>query len=87
MFVAFETSLFSAAIFPFRLCTSLIVFGGVSSIIAHTFSRLTSIPLWETMNPRNFPTVTPNTHLLEFNFILSEGVESLLEVAQMIVFS
>ena len=68
--IAFVTNLFNDAILPFRLYTSLTIFSGVSSIIARTFSGLTSIPLWETMNPRNFPAVTPNAHLLRFNFML-----------------
>ena len=68
--VALETNLFSAAILPFRLYTSLTVFGGASSIIARIFSGLTLIPHWDTMNPKNFPTITLNTHLFGFNFML-----------------
>ena len=49
----------------FRLYTSLTFFGKVSSIIAYIFSGLTSIPLWDTMNLRNFPIVTPNAHFLK----------------------
>ena len=68
--VALETNLFKAAILPFKLCISFIVFGGPNSIMTRTFSGLTSIPLWDTMKRKNFPTVTPNTHLLGFNFML-----------------
>ena len=68
--LAHETNLFNAAILPFKLCTSLTIFDGASSIIVRTFSGLTSIPLWDTINPKNFPVVTPNVHLLGFNFIL-----------------
>ena len=68
--VAFETNLFNAATLLFRLCTSLTIFGGANSIMACIFSRLTSIPLWDTMNPRNFLAVTLNTHLFGFSFML-----------------
>ena len=65
-----ETNLFRAATFPFKLCTAFTVLGGSSSNMARTFSGLTSIPLWDTMKPKNFLAVTPNTHLLGFNFML-----------------
>ena len=39
-----ETNVFNAAIFPFRLCTSLLVLGKANSIMASIFSGLTSIP-------------------------------------------
>ena len=45
LFVAHETNLFNAVILSFKLCTSLTVFGGASSIMARTFSGLTSILL------------------------------------------
>ena len=68
--VALETNLFRATIFPFKLYTVFTVLGGSNSIIARTFFGLTSIPLWDTMKPKNFPAVTPNTHLLGFSFML-----------------
>ena len=68
--VALETNLLRAATRPVRDCTSLIFCGGFISRIALIFSGLASIPLCETMNPRNFPEATPKAHLLGFNFIL-----------------
>ena len=50
--VTFEMNLFSVATLLFRLCTSLTIFGGCNSIMACIFSRLTSIPLWDIINPR-----------------------------------
>ena len=70
LFVALETNLFRVALFPFKLWTFLTILGGSNSIMTHIFSRLTSIPLWDTMKPKNFPTVTPNVHLFGFSFIL-----------------
>ena len=43
--VALKTNLFNAAILPFKLCTSLTIFGEANSIMACIFSGLTSIPL------------------------------------------
>ena len=63
-------NLFKAVILPFKLCISFTVLGDPSSIMACTFSGLTSIPLWDTMKPKNFPAVTPNTHFLGFSFML-----------------
>ena len=68
--VAFETNLFRAATFLVRDCTSLTIFGEDISRIALTFSGFASIPLCDTMNPRNFPEETPNAHLDRFNFML-----------------
>ena len=68
--VTLETNLFNATTFLFRLYTSLTIFGGANSIIAYIFFGLTSIPFWNTMNHRNFPVVTPNTHLFRFSFML-----------------
>jgi hypothetical protein len=39
------------------------------SKIAFVFSGLVSIPLIETMNPRNFLNDTPNAHLKGLSFI------------------
>ena len=68
--VALETNLFRAATLLFKLCTAFTVLGGYSSNMARTFSGLTSIPLWDTMKPKNFLAVTPNMHLLGFSFML-----------------
>ena len=38
--------------------------------IAWILSGFASIPLCETINPRNFPDDTPKAHLLGFNLIL-----------------
>ena len=70
LFVILKTNLFSATTLPLWLCTSLIFIGDVISIITRTLSRLTSIPLWDTMNPKNFPAVTLNAHLFGFSFML-----------------
>ena len=63
-------NLFRAATLSFKLCTAFTVLGGSSSNMARTFFGLTSIPLWDTMKPKNFPVVTPNMHLLGFSFML-----------------
>ena len=68
--IALETNLFRAATFPFKLCIAFTVLRGSSSNMARTFSGLTSIPLWDTMKPKNFLVFTPNTHLLGFSFML-----------------
>ena len=68
--IALEKNLFNAAVFSFKLYTSLMIFSSVNYIMACIFSELTSIPFWDTMNPKNFPIVTPNAHLLGFNFML-----------------
>ena len=70
LFVALETNLFRAVILPFKLYTFFTVLCGPDSIMARTFSGLTSMPLWDTMKPKNFSVVTPNTHLLGFSFML-----------------
>ena len=70
LFVTLQTNLFNAATLPFKLYTSLTVFGGANSIIACIFSELTLIPFWDTMNLKNFPVVTLNTHLFGFSFML-----------------
>jgi len=48
---------------PMRRCTSLTLVGLRISMIALHFSGLASIPRWVSMNPRNLPRSTPNTHL------------------------
>ena len=70
LFVALETNLLRAATLPVSDCTSLIVFGEDISRIALTFSGFASIPLHDTINPRNFPEETLKAHLDGFNFML-----------------
>jgi len=48
---------------PMRCCTSLTLVGLLISMIVLNFSGLASIPRWVSMNPRNLPRSTPNTHL------------------------
>ena len=59
-----------AATLPMKDCTSLIVFEEDISRMALTFFGFASIPLCDTMKPRNFPKDTPKEHLVEFSFIL-----------------
>ena len=63
-------NLFRAAILPFKLCTSLTILGGSNSIMTRIFSGLTSIPLRDTIKPKNFLAVTSNAHLFGFSFML-----------------
>ena len=67
--MTFETNVFRAATSPVSLCTSFTFLGEVMSSMALTFSRLASIPHWETVNPRNLPNKTPNTHFAGFSLI------------------
>ena len=86
--IALETNLFNATTLSFRLCTSLTVFGEANSIMAYIFSGLTSIPLWDTMNPKDFPAIChPERTLvwIQFHVVRPKGVEGLLEVAQVVV--
>jgi hypothetical protein len=46
---------FSAATFPVSLWISLVVFGGYISKIALILSGFASMPLYETIKPRNLP--------------------------------
>ena len=57
---------FKAAIIPISLCTSLGFQGGCKLLIALIWSGFTSIPLWVTMYPKNFPKPTPKEHLDAF---------------------
>ena len=68
--IALETNLLRAATRLVRDWTSLIFRGGFMSSIAWVLSGFALIPLWETINPRNFPDNTPKAHLLGFNFML-----------------
>ena len=67
--MAFETNVFRATTSPVSLFTSFTFLGEVMSSMALTFSRLASIPHWETVNPRNLPNKTPNTHFAGFSLI------------------
>ena len=68
--MALETNLLRAATRPVSDWTSLIFYGGFISNIAWILLELASIPLCETIKPRNFPDDTPKAHLLGFNFML-----------------
>ena len=68
--MALETNLLRAATRPVSDWTSLIFYGGFISNIAWILLGLASIPLCETIKPRNFPDDTPKAHLLGFNFML-----------------
>jgi len=48
---------------PMRRWTSLMLVGLRISIITLHFSWLASMSRWVSMNPRNLPRSTPNTHL------------------------
>lgn len=65
-----EANLLRAAILPVKFCTSFIFLGGLMSSIVLIFSRFASIPLSETMKPRNLPYPMPKTQLAKLNFIL-----------------
>ena len=63
-------NLLRAATLPVRYYTSLVILGEDISRIALTFLGFASIPLYETMNPRNFPEETLKAYLDGFNFML-----------------
>jgi hypothetical protein len=65
-----EINQFRAAICSICCCNCLIVLGGYISKIAFTFYGLASIPLYDTMNPKNLLDETLKANLAEFNFIL-----------------
>ena len=67
--VALKTNLFSAATRPIKDWTSLMFFRGSMSNIAWILPGFASIPLCETMNPKNFLEETLNAHLLGFSLI------------------
>ena len=54
---------FKAVIILVSFCTSLGFRGGCKLLIALIWSEFTSIPLWVTMYPKNFPERTPKEHL------------------------
>jgi len=64
-----EMNRFKAAILPVNCCSCFVVRGACISSTAQIFSGFASIPLLETMNPRNFPDETPKAHFAGFNFI------------------
>ena len=50
------------------------VLGETILIMAWNFSGFASIPLWETMKPKNLPEATPKTHLrVQLHLVLFEG--------------
>ena len=57
---------FKATIIPVSFCTSLGFRGGCKLLMALIWSGFTSIPLWVTMYPKNFPEPTPKEHLDAF---------------------
>ena len=66
----FDMNLFRAAVIPVNCWTSLWIRGAFSSWMALIWSEFTSIPLCDTMKPRNFREPTPNTHFKAFNHSL-----------------
>ena len=64
-----ETNRLSVAILSVSPCVSLMVLGGCISRMALILFGLASIPLCETIKPRNLLEETPKAHLLGFSFI------------------
>ena len=62
-------NLIRAATFPVSFCTSLGLRDGSMSRMAWIFRGFALMPLWLTMNPRNFPEATPKAHLFGLSFI------------------
>ena len=69
LFVALEIKRLRDATLLFRLCTSLMFFGGAISIIACTLLGLASTLHCDTVKPKNFLDATPKTHLLGLSII------------------
>ena len=63
-------NLLSVAILLLRFYTSFMFLRGAISIMARILSGLVSVPLWDTMNLRNFHVVTLNTHMPGLSFML-----------------
>ena len=59
--------------FPCKLCNCLILRGGGISVIALILLGSNSIPHRDTMNPNNFPKVTPKTHFFELRQTLNSS--------------
>ena len=57
---------FKVAIIPVSFCTFLGFEGGFKLLMALIWYGFTSIPLWVTMYPKNFPEPTPKEHLDAF---------------------
>ena len=55
---------------PVRRCNSFLLFGGSVSMTTLIWSGLTYIPIWVTINPINFPALTPKAHLVKLSFML-----------------
>ena len=66
LFVDLDMNRFKAAIIPVSFYTSLRFRGGCKLLITLIWSGFTSIPLWVTMYPKNFPEPTPKEHLDAF---------------------
>ena len=66
-FINFDKNQDNGMIFPVSCCMSLTVFGLFISMIALHLSGLASIPLIVSMNPKIFPSCTPNEHSFKFN--------------------
>ena len=64
-----ETKKLRVATFLAKDWTFFIVFRGESSNIARIFSRLSLIPLCDTMNPRNLSKLTLKAHLVRLSLI------------------
>ena len=60
--MALETNLFKDVTRPVSLCTSFTLLGEVMSNMALNFSELAFTPHCKTINLRNLPDETPNTH-------------------------
>jgi hypothetical protein len=74
-----EMNLFRAAIHPVSFCTSLIVAGAPTAVMAEIFTRLASIPRLLMINLSNFPDGTPKTHLVGLSF--HQNLRRLLNVS------
>jgi hypothetical protein len=57
-----EMDLLKAAMHPVNFWTSWRLSGGLILMTADTFSRLGSMPRWETIYPSNFPEGTSKVH-------------------------
>jgi hypothetical protein len=64
-----EINRLSAAMHHVSFCTSLMRAGGRIALIVLIFSRLASIPRYETRKPSNLPDVTSKTYLSGFSFV------------------
>ncbi|GJY92901.1 hypothetical protein Tco_0508683 [Tanacetum coccineum] len=69
-FAPFDRKRLRAAIFLLRLCTSLSVFGCLTSVMAFTFEGLARIPCLVMRCPKNRPSSMPKEHFFELSFML-----------------